>query len=81
VDVVDHVAIGTPRRVRRFAIQCLTVDTGVKIELRVVVTIAANNPLKVLLVGEVFHVGVLVAVDALEVAVHGFQEYGIVNVQ
>jgi hypothetical protein len=67
---VDSVAISATWGVGLVTIQGLTVDTGVEIELDVVVTVSARYSLEHLLVGKIIDVGVLVAVDAFEVAVH-----------
>jgi hypothetical protein len=74
-------AIGATWCVGLVTIQSLTVDTGVEIELGVIVTVTAGHSLESLLVGKIVDVGILVAVDAFEVAVHRLEENRVVYKQ
>jgi hypothetical protein len=57
------------------------VNARIEIHLDVVVAIAAINAVEDLLVGQLFHVRVFVAVDAFQLAVNRFEKNGILNVQ
>ena len=81
MNVVGDVAVLAPRSVRGVPVQRLSVNTGVEIQQYIVVAVSAVDALQFILVGKVFDIGVLMAVDALQVAVCGLQESRIVDVQ
>jgi hypothetical protein len=73
-NVVGAVAILAGWRVRRFAIQRLAVNAGVKIHLRVVVARGAINRLESFRMGEFFHRGVDVAGNTFDLLVNRFAQ-------
>ena len=73
-DVVGAVAFAAGGGEGGFPVQGLTVDAGVEVHLRVVVAGAAAHRLQILGVRQVLRIDVLVAVVALQAAVHRLAE-------
>jgi hypothetical protein len=81
VYVRSGVAIGASRCEGLFPVQSLSVYAGVKIELDVVVAVPAIDAGEEFVVGQFFDVRVLVAVDALQLAMNRIEENAVVDVQ
>jgi hypothetical protein len=76
---VDTVAILAGRGIRGVALERLAVDTGVKIDLGVVVTDATVDFTEDFFVREVLDVGILVAIDTLQLAVDRPEKDGLID--
>jgi hypothetical protein len=81
VDVCARVAINAAGSVRVVTIERLSVDTRIEVQLDIVVAVAAIDARESLLVRKIFDIGILMTVYAVQLAVNGLQEYGILDVK